>query len=309
MNWKVKTTINKFFISFIFVGLGLIFWVRGVNAVGPSLRFDPEKVGVQTGDEFEVNVVFDTAGVSIGGVGVKINFKPEDIHASSIIVRDIFDDYPTAAVDNNNGRIIISGIVSGSDNLYKGEGVFATIVFKAKSPGTSVVEFEYEPGSTRDSNIAITSGSGDALSQVSSLTVVVGGEGGGFYEDRSSDTDVFNYVEDVWDDNDVIVPEWLSDILTQVFDRIPAGRGLATELKLIPAINDPYGPINSLQPKTDISQKQVASQTNYTSTKESTEKSLYLTLKISLTLLGFVFLFFVYRIYMKNRKPKVVIKT
>lgn len=152
--------------------------VRSVSAQSPSLLFEPSTLTVDTNEVFEVNIVVDTAGEEVGGVGAIIHYDPQylqvvqpsDTH-TGVAKGNLFDYYPKASFDNTKGEIYISGVVSNINTLFSGKGVLGSAAFMAMQSGSTTVVYDFTPGSTKDSNIAVTHGSGDVLSQVSELNV------------------------------------------------------------------------------------------------------------------------------------------
>ncbi len=140
-----------------------------VWAADPSLEFNPSTVNNQIGAPFTVSIMVDTAGYSSGGVGTIINYDPFMISATAIETGTIFTDYPMSSINNERGKITISGIAASADHLFSGSGEFARITFKPNQLGSSDISFLFQPGSTTDSNIAVTFGNGDILTKVNGL--------------------------------------------------------------------------------------------------------------------------------------------
>ncbi len=151
----------------------LVFSPEPVLALDPNFSFSPSSATIEVGRLYSAEVMLDSVGQSVAGAGAKITFDPQIISVASIQPGTIFGDYPMASFDNNSGEIFISGIASSSRNLFAGRGVFATISFKGIALGTTTVQFVFVPGSTTDSNIAVTYGSGDILGKVYNLEVNV----------------------------------------------------------------------------------------------------------------------------------------
>jgi hypothetical protein len=151
----------------------LFIMIKSVAAQAPSLEFSATSKIVRTDETFSVDIIVDTVKQSAHGTGVKITFDPEVLEVISIETGSIFGDYPVASYDNSVGKIIISGISSSIRNEFNGRGVFATLTFRAIKKGGTTLQFDYQPGSTTDSNIAVTYGTGDILSNVNSLLVTV----------------------------------------------------------------------------------------------------------------------------------------
>jgi hypothetical protein len=148
--------------------------VKAVYAQVSSLGFSPLEVYVNEGETFTVDIVVDTAGEDVGGVGAKLSYDPSKISVLSVEKGTIFSEYPALTSDDVKGKIYISGIVSSANDLYEGKGVLATIEVLAKSEGSTLMIFEYEEGSTRDSNIAVMYGTGDILGEVNNLRIAIG---------------------------------------------------------------------------------------------------------------------------------------
>ncbi len=161
------------------IGLGLILsflLVQRVSGAGPSLLFSPSELSTQTDSQFNINVLINTAGQGVSGAGAKVVFDPYYLTAISITTGDIFADYPAAIIDNKTGLITISGIASSPTDLYNSSGTFATITFRPYHPGQTKVKYNFVPGSTTDSNIAVMTGNGDILSEVNELSINISGQ-------------------------------------------------------------------------------------------------------------------------------------
>lgn len=158
-----------FLLTVAFLGIA----VKEAQASEPSLLFSETTIKAEVGETFSVEVIVDTGGEVAYGVGAKVSFDPKILEVVSVQPGTIFGDYPAASYDNTSGKIIVSGIASSQQNFIKDRAEFATLTFRAKKQGITSVQFIYEPGSTTDSNIAVTYGTGDILSQVSQLSVNV----------------------------------------------------------------------------------------------------------------------------------------
>lgn len=139
------------------------------------LFFSNEKLDVETGKTYTLDIMVDTGSEKAAGVGADITFDPTAVRIVSIKTGSIFADYPVVAKNNTSGQVQISGIVSGPNNLFTGEGLLAQIEIEPLKAGQSSLEFVYSPGSTTDSNIAILEGNGDALSGVGNITLTASG--------------------------------------------------------------------------------------------------------------------------------------
>lgn len=164
------TLFSKYLLGLVLSVLALATPLR-VRAADPSLEFNPSSVNNELNAPFTVSIMVDTAGYSSGGVGTIINYDPFMISATAIQTGQIFTDYPMSSINNERGKITISGIAASADHLFSGSGEFARITFKPMQLGFSDITFSFQPGSTTDSNIAVTFGNGDILTKVNQLKI------------------------------------------------------------------------------------------------------------------------------------------
>lgn len=164
-------TSQKIFVCFSLLLVLLTSFPKLAFGAGASLLFNPQEKNVGRGTQFDINIDIDTAGESVGGAGAKVSFDPTKVNIISITPGTVFTDYPAATFDNTTGKLNVSGIVGSPTDLYSGKGVFATIKIVGLTPGTAQVTFEFVPGDTTDSNIAITSAPWDTLTNVNTLNI------------------------------------------------------------------------------------------------------------------------------------------
>lgn len=157
--------------TFIFICLSIN--AKHLFAAEPSFTFDPNLIYIAKNETFDAQIVIDTGNAEVGGAGTIIHFDPEVLSVVNIVPGTIFADYPTASFDNAGGLVRLSGVVSSPTTLYKGSGNFGKIKLQGKKAGSTKLTFEFAPGSTTDSNIAVTYGDGDILDHVGELTVIV----------------------------------------------------------------------------------------------------------------------------------------
>lgn len=124
----------------------------------------------KTGESVPVSVVIGTGGHIIDGVDLVVSFDPKVLEATQggLINGKILDEYPLVSLDAKKGLISISGI-SSTKKGYIGNGQFASIIFKAKSPGATSVTVDFKKDSTTDSNLVESSISKDILEFVDNL--------------------------------------------------------------------------------------------------------------------------------------------
>lgn len=171
----------------LITGLFFPLMASPATAAQPSLNFSPSAKTVEQNETFTIDVLLDTAGYDVGGAGAKINYDPAKLSVTKIVPGTIFADYPALIIDSTGGKLTISGISASLNQLYNGRGVLATIWLKTKNSGETTADFNFQPGSTTDSNIAVTFGNGDILAAVNQLriTVQASGQNGGTGEEES----------------------------------------------------------------------------------------------------------------------------
>lgn len=154
--------------------------VSGAHAA--SLSFDPSSINVDAGDTFDIDIVVKIGEDEALGVDALIEYD-----SSLLEVQDIIDGtlLPIALEEyDETDKIYVVGLSDNSLESVSGEGVLATISFKALSGGTVNMSYICELGETGDSNIS--ENSLDALdiiecSENGDAVIVIGGgtDGGG----------------------------------------------------------------------------------------------------------------------------------
>ena len=147
---------------------------------GAVILLDPQTKTVALGETFSADIVLNTAGKPIDGVDIY------GLHYDPSILK-VIDDMPNKkgvqiepgkiisfnaanTVDQQTGTIKFGQAAAGGKN-FTGKGVLATIHFKAIGTGTSYLKFDFQPGSTVDTNAA--HGGKDQLSRVVDAIYVV----------------------------------------------------------------------------------------------------------------------------------------
>lgn len=170
--------IKSRYLSLFFVASFILTSTSTVSAQSSGrLEFSPNLLKGQVDDTLSTEILLDTGGVNALGADTRIYYDPQVIEVTKVEAGSIFGDYPLTAYDNAQGLISISGIAVSNDRLFNGKGVFATVYWHSLASGQSIAYFEFEEGSTKDSNIAILTGNKDGLGSVNSLTFTIGGQG------------------------------------------------------------------------------------------------------------------------------------
>jgi len=136
-------------------------------AASASLSLDPASGSYAQGEIFEIKVLLNTGGGRTSGSDVLLNFDSNLLQAQDIIPGDIYSFYVGEEIDNDQGKLAISGLAGSTDELYQGDGVFATIEFQGKNSGSTQVTFDFTSGYRNDSNVADFDAQADILASAS----------------------------------------------------------------------------------------------------------------------------------------------
>ncbi|MDO8618715.1 MAG: cohesin domain-containing protein [Candidatus Daviesbacteria bacterium] len=135
-----------------------------------SLMAPKATISVGETDTVTINV---SANTPTDGTDIIINFDPKLVevmlsNGSPITVSAMYNQYPNNHLDVAKGVVTISGISSEKTGVLA-NGIFGTMVLKAKAVGKTTVSVIYVPGSTNDSNVIETSTGKDVLGTVLNL--------------------------------------------------------------------------------------------------------------------------------------------
>lgn len=124
----------------------------GIMAASPRLKLQLKPAKVSLGDNFGIEVQLETFGQNTVGVDAIINFEPNYLRAFRIDPGPLYPNYPGLSFDNQKGVIKLAGS-SNFGQYFSGKGILATLNFEALAEGETVVDFKWEPNSTRETNI------------------------------------------------------------------------------------------------------------------------------------------------------------
>jgi len=137
--------------SFLFIFVLLLIIPLFNVSFAATLQFDPTAVNTQTDQTFEVKVNVDAGSEEITSVDAYI------IYDNNVIgVQEVRDGtfFLTVAKDTSQaGKAYIAGMVDDPATAKTGSGTIATLVFKAKTNGSTTMTFDCTAGTTTDSNI------------------------------------------------------------------------------------------------------------------------------------------------------------
>lgn len=167
-------TIKKLITSLLL--LILLFVVSTTDSyAAATLSLSPVSGTFSTGQTFDTAINLNTGGASVAGVDVVINFDQTKLQLVEAIEGTILQQYIGESINNSTGVFQISGIASTQQNVFNGSGTFATLRFKAYSPGTANVTINFTAGSSTDSNVADFSTSQDILGSVTNAQYTITG--------------------------------------------------------------------------------------------------------------------------------------
>lgn len=130
--------IIKFFVTSSLV-LGLFFLapfaVKSISAA--TLEFDPVTTTVDNEGTFEIDLVIDSGSIEISGTDAYILYDSSVIDPQSV---EEGDHFPTVTNKIEDDKISVSGVITDPTDFRTGEGVVATITFKALQAGTTELE-------------------------------------------------------------------------------------------------------------------------------------------------------------------------
>lgn len=142
-----------------------------------SVNLSLEAVGqdFKVGKVVTVNVRVNTGERRTDGIDLVLNFDPKILEATpaSLIKTTIYPDYPQMRVDSKVGLVQISGISGVEGKTFKGEGILATINFRAKAAGKTTLTIDFAKGQTNDSNVVESATGLDILEGVNNLSLTI----------------------------------------------------------------------------------------------------------------------------------------
>lgn len=114
---------------------------------------------------FPVGIIVDSAGKSVDGVDVILNFDPRMVQVigSAIAPTGMFEKVVQNSVDNKSGQVKFSALTFSPKPET---GILATFQIKPLTAGVANFNFDFTLGKTTDSNIAEHATARDILGKV-----------------------------------------------------------------------------------------------------------------------------------------------
>lgn len=164
-------------LSFAFLVLSLSSPVFAQSAV---LSLSPSTGTFNKGCTFALEVKLNTGGAQTDGTDAILLYDASRLTASSITPNtSVYPDFPGNSIDDQSGKIIISGIASISGS-FSGNATMATVNFAVKdnaTVGATQVRFDFDPNDrakTTDSNVVERGTVADILTSVVNGSYTVG---------------------------------------------------------------------------------------------------------------------------------------
>jgi len=142
-----------------------------------SLSLSPASGTFNKSCSFNLEIKLNTGGAQSDGTDAIVLYDQSKLTATNIAPGTIYPDYPGNNIDDNNGKVTISGLASVS-SAFSGTGTLATISFTVKdtaASGATMVKFDFESGGkTTDSNVVERGTILDVLSSVTNGNYTIG---------------------------------------------------------------------------------------------------------------------------------------
>lgn len=143
-----------------------------------AISLKADKTSIKVGDTVSVSVNISSDKLTVG-TDLYISFDPKLFSVQTVgtdkaplIVGNIYPSYPLNTLDLKSGKIAASGITQNPGGVLA-NGMFGTIVFKAKAAGQTKIIIDFTPSSTTDSNVTELSTAQDVLDKVDNLELTI----------------------------------------------------------------------------------------------------------------------------------------
>lgn len=131
---------------------------------GAALSLEPNRATVKVDQTFSLGIRVEVSHGKATGVEAIISFDPAFLEAVDgdkekeglqAVKAGFFDEYLGNKIDNQNGRVVVSGI-----NLREqfNQGTIGVVLFQAKKKGKTEVNFVFAPGEKSESDVAAPGG-------------------------------------------------------------------------------------------------------------------------------------------------------
>ncbi len=165
-----------FALFFILIAL---FYSPTVFAQTATLSLSPASGTFNKGCNFSLNIVLNTGQSQTDGTDAILIYDTSRFSAKSIASGTIYPDYPGNNIDEQTGKITVSGLASVS-TPFTGSGILASINFQVldtAQAGATQIKFDFDPNDkakTTDSNVVERGTVVDILNTVTNGNYIVG---------------------------------------------------------------------------------------------------------------------------------------
>lgn len=148
-------------------------------AMAATLVLSPSSGTFNKNCPMDIEIKLDTGGQQTDGTDAIIFYDSSKLTATTPTNGSIYSEYPGTNVDDQGGKITISGLASVA-SAFSGAGTLATLHFTVKdtsTTGATVVRFDFDPNDktkTTDSNVVERGTVVDILSSVTNGNYTIG---------------------------------------------------------------------------------------------------------------------------------------
>lgn len=117
--------------------------VPNASAV-PSLVMTSSSNHLKVGETVTTTLTLDTAGNNTDAATAVITYNPSVLEYVKVENGPIYKEYLAPKVDQKLGHITVTGLATET-TYFKGKGIFASLTFKAKGKGETIIDFDFKP--------------------------------------------------------------------------------------------------------------------------------------------------------------------
>jgi len=151
--------------KFLFIlGITTFFFLSSQKVSAASLNLSSSTATPKVGEEFWVEVNLNTQIQETLGTDAVLIFDPQLFEAKEIEEGEIYPDYPGKKIDNEQGKIFLSGVANYGSSV-SASGVLGKIKFVPKKEGKAQISFAWQSGKTNLTSIIPYQGNADLLNQ------------------------------------------------------------------------------------------------------------------------------------------------
>lgn len=135
----------------LFLFASILFLLLPSAAEAASIELSPASGNYAVNDTISVTITVNTGSKDTTSADAVITYDPT-LLGSPTVTDGTF--YPTVQKTQENGNVMISGLVTNPGDVVNGAGTLATLQFPALTAGTAAVTISCTSGATDDSNVS-----------------------------------------------------------------------------------------------------------------------------------------------------------